>query len=88
MVSANVKVVNSQGMHMRPAQVLVKEITRFNSEVTILFGGKTINAKSIMNLMTARIKQDSELIIQCEGEQENEALQAIVALVESGFGEA
>lgn len=88
MVSANVKVVNSQGMHMRPAQVLVKEITRFNSEVTILFGGKTINAKSIMNLMTACIKQGSELIIQCEGEQENEALKAIVALVESGFGEA
>ena len=87
MVSANVKVINPQGMHMRPAQVFVAEMAKYNSDVTIVFGGKTVNAKSIMHLMAACIKQGSEIEIQCCGEQEAEALQAAVELVESGLGE-
>jgi phosphocarrier protein len=73
MVSAKVKVINPQGMHMRPAQVFVAEMAKYNSDVTIVFGGKTVNAKSIMHLMAACIKQGSELEIRCEGEQEAEA---------------
>lgn len=87
MVSANVKVINPQGMHMRPAQVFVSAMARYKSDVTILFNGKTINAKSIMNLMAACIKQGSEIEIRCDGEQEAEALKAAVALVESGLGD-
>lgn len=87
MVSAKVKVINPQGMHMRPAQVFVAEMAKYNSDVTIVFGGKNVNAKSIMHLMAACIKQGSEIEIQCCGEQEAEALQAAVELVESGLGE-
>ena len=61
MVSAKVKVINPQGMHMRPAQVFVAEMAKYNSDVTIVFGGKNVNAKSIMHLMAACIKQGSEL---------------------------
>ena len=53
MVSAKVKVINPQGMHMRPAQVFVAEMAKYNSDVTIVFGGKNVNAKSIMHLMAA-----------------------------------
>jgi len=87
MVSANVKIINPQGMHMRPAQMFVTEMAKYNSDVTIVFGGKVINAKSIMHLMAACIKQGSELEIRCEGEQEAEALKAAVALVEAGLGD-
>lgn len=87
MVSAKVKVINPQGMHMRPAQVFVAEMSKYNSDVTIVFGGKNVNAKSIMHLMAACIKQGSELEIRCEGEQEAEALKAAVALVEAGLGD-
>ena len=87
MVSAKVKVINPQGMHMRPAQVFVAEMAKYNSDVTIVFGGKNVNAKSIMHLMAACIKQGSELEIRCEGEQEAEALKAAVALVEAGLGD-
>ena len=52
-----------------------------------VFGGKVINAKSIMHLMAACIKQGSELEIRCEGQQEAEALKAAVALVEAGLGD-
>ena len=87
MVTAKTKIVNPQGMHMRPAQLFVNTMAKYNSDVTILFNGKEINAKSIMNLMAACIKQGSEIEIQCCGEQEAEALKAAVELVESGLGE-
>ena len=87
MVSAKTKVINPQGMHMRPAQVFVNEMGKFKSDVTILCSGKTINAKSIMNLMASCIKQGAEIEIQCEGEQEQEALAKAVALVDAGLGD-
>ena len=87
MVTAKTKVVNPQGMHMRPAQLFVNTMAKYKSDVTIIFGDKTINAKSIMHLMAACIKQGSEIEIQCCGEQETDALKAAVELVESGLGE-
>ena len=53
MVSAKVKVINPMGMHMRPAQLFIKEVTPFGCDVSINFNGKDINGKSIMNLMAA-----------------------------------
>lgn len=87
MVTAKTKIVNPQGMHMRPAQLFVNTMAKYKSDVTIIFGDKTINAKSIMHLMAACIKQGSEIEIQCCGEQEADALKAAVELVESGLGE-
>lgn len=74
-------------MHMRPANLFIKEITPFQSDVTILFNGKAINGKSIMNLMAACMKQGSEIEIQCNGPDEAEALKAAIAFVEAGLGE-
>ena len=87
MVTAKTKIVNPQGMHMRHAQLFVNTMAKYKSDVTIVFNGKNINAKSIMHLMAACIKQGSEIEIQCSGEQETEALQAAVELVESGLRE-
>ena len=87
MVSAHTKVVNPQGMHMRPAQLFVNTMAKYKSDVTIIFGDKTINAKSIMHLMAACIKQGSEIEIKCDGDNEEACLKAAVALVESGLGE-
>lgn len=87
MVTAKTTLVNPQGMHMRPAQLFVNTMAKYKSDVTIIFNGKSINAKSIMHLMAACIKQGSEIEIQCCGEQEAEALKAAVELVESGLGE-
>ena len=87
MVSAKTIVVNPQGMHMRPAQLFVNTMAKYKSDVTIIFGDKTINAKSIMHLMAACIKQGSEIEIRCSGDREEECLKAAVALVEAGLGE-
>ena len=87
MVSQTVKFAGPQGMHMRPAQILVTELGKYDSTITILFGEKVINAKSIMNLMASCIRRDSNLEIRCEGADEAEALAAAVRLVESGLGD-
>lgn len=87
MVSEKVTVINPQGMHMRPAQLFVNTLSAYKCDVTILFGKNKINARSIMNLMAACIKCGSEIEIQCDGEQEAQALKAAVDLVKSGLGE-
>lgn len=87
MVSAKTKIINPMGIHMRPAQLFIKELTPYQCDVTILFGDKQINGKSIMNLMAACLKQGSEIEIQCDGPDEQAALDAAVALIEAGLGE-
>lgn len=87
MVSKEFTIKNKMGFHMRPANVFVTEMTKFSSDVNIIFNGKTINGKSIMNIMAACIKCGSTITIECSGEDEAQMLEAASALVESGFGE-
>ena len=85
MVSAKVKVINPMGMHMRPAQLFIKEVTPFGCDVSINFNGKDINGKSIMNIMAACIKYGTELTVECSGPDENEMLEKAVSLIENGM---
>ena len=87
MVSKEFTLKNKMGFHMRPANVFVTEMTKFSSDINIIFNGKTINGKSIMNIMAACIKCGSTITVECSGADENEMLNAASALVESGFGE-
>lgn len=87
MVSAKTKIINPMGMHMRPAQIFIKTITPFHCDITIVAGGREINAKSIMNLMAACLKQGTDIEIRCDGSDEEAALKAAVELVEAGLGE-
>ena len=87
MVSQTVKVINAQGLHMRPAGVLAKEMTKFKSAITLETAGKKINAKSVMLIIAACIKCGAEVTKECDGADEKEALAKAVELIESGFGE-
>ncbi|MBQ1457190.1 HPr family phosphocarrier protein [Butyrivibrio fibrisolvens] len=87
MVSANVKVINSEGMHMRPASLFCQTVTPFTSSVRISYNGNEFDAKSVMMLMSACIKCGAEIEIKCDGPDENEALKAAVDLVNSGLGD-
>jgi phosphocarrier protein len=87
MVSANVKVINAEGMHMRPASLFCKTVTPFTSSVRISYNGNEFDAKSVMMLMSACIKCGAEIEIKCDGPDENEALKAAVDLVNSGLGD-
>lgn len=87
MVSKTVKIVNEQGLHMRPAGIFAKEMTKFTSDVFMDVAGKKINAKSVMYIIAACIKGGAEVTIECSGEDEEAALAKAVELIESGFGE-
>ncbi len=87
MVSQTVKVTNEQGMHMRPATVFSQAVTKYESDVKILFNGNSFDGKSVMMLMAACIKCGAEFEIQCDGPDEEEALKTAVEIVESGLGD-
>ena len=87
MVSKTVKIVNEQGMHMRPATVFSQEMMHFTAEVNLNFNGSKYDGKSVMMLMAACIKCGAEVEIICDGPDEEEALAKAVELIESGLGD-
>lgn len=88
MVSKTVKVINKQGMHMRPAGVLAAEMKKFpGCVVNLQIGEKMIKASAVMQIMAAGIKQGTEVRIDAEGANEEMALNKAVELFETGFGE-
>lgn len=87
MISKTVTIINTQGLHMRPATIFAGEMGNFESDVTLYFDGREINAKSVINLIAAGIKCGSEVDIICNGADENAALEKAVKLIASGLGE-
>ena len=87
MVSQKVKIKNPTGLHLRPAGVLCKKAMEFQSSVTFQFRTTTANAKSVLSVLGACIKCGDEIELRCSGADEEEALRAMVELVESGLGE-
>lgn len=87
MVSQKLVIKNESGLHARPAGILAQAATKCKSSVKIIVGDKTVQVKSILNLMAAAIKCGTEIELQCEGETEEEDLKTLVELIESGLGE-
>ena len=87
MVSEKLTVVNKAGFHMRPAGVFVQAMGKYKSDITILYNGKEIDGKSIMNVMAACMKQGAEIEIRCSGEDEAAMLAEAAGMVRSGLGE-
>ncbi len=88
MVQITVTIKNPTGLHARPAASFLKVVKQFSCRTTLIRGGETINAKSMIALMSAGIECGQEVTIVCDGEQEQEALEALQAAVDSGLGEA
>ncbi|MDL2292956.1 HPr family phosphocarrier protein [Acholeplasma sp. OttesenSCG-928-E16] len=89
MYKRNVTIVNDTGLHARPAADFVAKAGSFLSNVTIRKEGNPIiaNAKSIVFVLSLGIKQGDVLEVTAEGSDEKEAVDSLVALVESAFGE-
>jgi phosphocarrier protein len=85
--SEEMTIVNSLGLHARPAAALVNTVLKYTSDVTIALNGQQVNAKSIMGLLTLAAAQGSVILVTVQGDDADEALEAVRTLVESGFGE-
>ncbi len=87
MVSRDVDVVNGLGMHARAAAKFVHLATRFRARVRVSRQGCEMDGKSIMGLLLLAAAQGVTLNISADGEDELAAVDALVELVQSGFGE-
>jgi phosphocarrier protein HPr len=86
-LSQAIKIMNPTGLHLRPAGNLCKEAMKYKSKITFEYRGNTANAKSVLSVLGACIKSGDEITLICEGEDEREALQSLIAYIESGLGE-
>jgi phosphocarrier protein HPr len=83
-------VLNASGIHARPAATFVKLASTFKSAITIANltrGGDAKNAKSMLAMMGSGIEKDHLVRVAAEGEDEDAAIAAIEAAIDSGLGE-
>ena len=87
MVSQKVVIKNPTGLHLRPAGILCKEAMQYKSLITFSFNDTTANAKSVLSVLGACVKCGDEIELCCDGEDEADAMNALVAAIENGLGE-
>jgi len=86
-LSRIVVIPNKRGLHARAAAKFVALAERYGAAVDVLRDGQVVSARSIMGLMMLGAGKGSELELRAEGWDAKEALDALTALVESGFDE-
>lgn len=87
MVKASTVIKNPSGLHLRPAGILCKEALRYKSKISFKIRETTANAKSVLSVLGACVKSGDEIEFRCDGPDEEDALKAIISLVEEGLGE-
>jgi len=87
MTEQSVRIQNKIGLHARPASMLVKTAGKYKSDVTIINGERSASIKSMISLLTLHVKMNDVVTIQANGEDEKEVVDALVELINSGFGE-
>mgnify|MGYP001776092562 FL=1 len=88
MVTKQVEFINKTGLHARPASDFVMLAKKYESKITICKeGGEPVNAKSVVRLLAEGFGQGTKAELAAEGPDEAEAIEALVDLVASGFGE-
>jgi phosphocarrier protein HPr len=87
MIEQHIKVINSLGIHARPASMIVQTAIKFKSAILIIKDGASADAKSIMSVMMLAAACNSTVTIRATGNDEAEAVKAIAALFELKFKE-
>jgi phosphocarrier protein len=86
-IERDAKVINSLGLHARPAAQLVKLASTFVSDVELVKEGVPVNGKSIMGVMMLAAEYGSTITVRANGADAELAMAAIVDLIATGFGE-
>ena len=87
MVSRETTIINRLGLHARPSAMLVTTATKFHSEVFFTKDDLRVNGKSIMGVMMLAAEKGSRLLVEANGPDEQATLDALIQVIESGFGE-
>ncbi len=89
MYTRETTIINKTGLHARPASEFVKTAEKYSANISIQKKGnpKTGNAKSILSVITLGFAEGTGVILTGDGSDEIEAVDALIALVDAGFGE-
>jgi phosphocarrier protein HPr len=87
MIQTTITISNKLGLHARASAKLTKLAGSFKSEIHLSRNQRSVNAKSIMGVMMLAAGLGSEIGVEAEGEDEQQALQALCALIADKFGE-
>jgi phosphocarrier protein HPr len=87
MVIRSVEVTNALGLHARAAARFVHLATRFSSQIRVSRDAKVMDGKSIMGILLLAAARGTKLTISADGPDETTAVDSLIQLVESGFGE-
>jgi Phosphotransferase System HPr (HPr) Family len=87
MISKKLVINNPAGLHLRPISVLCNRSIDFRSTVTIKIGEKSVNAKSVIGVLSACVRQGDEIELICEGADETEAIEVLSNMILSGLGD-
>lgn len=85
MTTQKVTVKNQTGLHLRPAGMVCRTAMLYKSHIVLVYGNTTANAKSVLSVLGAGVRAGDEIEIRCEGVDEQEAMEAMVALFENGL---
>lgn len=85
MIEKRVTVESEDGIHARPAGLIVKEASKFKSVIIFVKDAKEYNAKSIISVMTMAAEKGAEILIRTNGTDEEDALTAMVNLIREGL---
>ncbi len=87
MLEKSITIINKLGLHARASGKLVETTSRFSCDVTIDKEGRTVDGKSIMAMMMLAAAKGTIITIKTNGEDEEQALEAIIELINNRFGE-
>ena len=87
MITKEITIQNSVGLHARPATFFIQKANEFRSSIWIEMGERRINAKSLLGILSLGIDKGTTITLNADGEDEEEAVNALVQLVSSNFAD-
>lgn len=85
MIEKEITITNETGLHSRPVDLFVRTSKLYKSSITVCKGEKSSDAKNIVKMLILNVLKDDVIVIKVDGEDEAEAMDALVRLVESDF---
>jgi phosphocarrier protein HPr len=87
MIQEQIKIINKHGLHARPAAQFVKIAGKFSADIKVVKDGLEVNGKSIMGIMMLAAEPGSEILLVIDGDDEQDALNALKELINNKFYE-
>lgn len=87
MISKEVTITNSVGLHARPATYFIREANAYQSSIWVECGERRANAKSLLGVLSLGIKKDTTVNLIAEGPDEKDAIAGLEALIITGFSD-